>query len=214
MESPRQEYWSGLPFTSPLQSDTFAKICEPTLIHHNLPKFPVFFRVHPCKFYGCKCCSVAQSCPTLCNPVDCSQASLSLCISQSLPKFMSVASVMPSNHLILWCFLLLLPLIFPRIRNFSKKSAVHVRWPRYWSFSFSISPSNEYSGLISLNIDWFVLDCCPRDSQESSPDPQFEGINSSVLHLLIVQLSLPYVTTGKTTALIIWTFASRAVCAF
>ena len=85
------------------------------------------------------------------------QASLSLIISRSLPKFMSIASVMPSSHLILWCPLLLLPSIFPSIRDFSNKSAVHIRWPKYWSFSFSISPSNKYSGMNSLTIDWFDL---------------------------------------------------------
>ena len=85
------------------------------------------------------------------------QASLSLTISQSLPKFMFIASVMPSSHLILWCPLLLLPSIFPRIRGSSNESAVCIRWPNYWSFGFHISPSNEYSGLISLKTDWFDL---------------------------------------------------------
>ena len=85
------------------------------------------------------------------------QASLSLTISQTLPKFMSIAWVMPSNHLILWCPLLLLPSIFPSMRDFSNELAVHIRWPKYWSFNFSISPSNEYSGLISFKIDWFDL---------------------------------------------------------
>ena len=84
------------------------------------------------------------------------QAFLSLTISQSLPKFMSIASVMPSSRLILWCPLLLLS-IFPSIRDFSKESAVHIRWLKYWSFNFSINPSNKYSGLISLKIDWFDL---------------------------------------------------------
>ena len=83
------------------------------------------------------------------------QASLSLTISQSLPKFMSIVSVMPFSHFILWCPLLLLPSIFPSIRDFSNESAVHIRWPKYWSFS--ISPSNVYSGLISLKIDWFYF---------------------------------------------------------
>ena len=83
------------------------------------------------------------------------QASLSLTISLSLPKFMSIASVMPSSHLIFWCRLPLLPSIFPSIREFSSKSAVCIRWSGYWSFSLSISPSNEYLGLISLKIDWF-----------------------------------------------------------
>ena len=86
-----------------------------------------------------------------------SQASLSLTISRSLPKFMFIASVMPPSHLILWRPLLLLPSIFPSIRDFSNESSVHIRWPKYWSFSFSISPSSEYLGLISLKIDWFDL---------------------------------------------------------
>ena len=85
------------------------------------------------------------------------EASFSLTISQSLLKFMSIALVMPSSHLIFWCSVLLLPSIFPSIRDFSNESAVHIRWPKYWSFSFSISPSNEYSGLSSLKIDWFDL---------------------------------------------------------
>ena len=85
------------------------------------------------------------------------QVSLSLTISQSLPKFMFIASVMPSSHLILWHPLLLLPSVFPSLRDFSSQSAVHIRWPKYWSFSFSISPSNMCLGLISLKIDWFDL---------------------------------------------------------
>ena len=106
------------------------------------------------------CCyfSVTQSCPTLSDPMDCSMpVSLSLRISQSLPNFMFIASVMSSSHLILWCPLLLLPSIFPSIRDFTNESDVHIRWPKYWSFSFSISSSNEYSGLISFRIDWFDL---------------------------------------------------------
>ena len=91
-----------------------------------------------------------------CNPVDC-QASLSITSSQRLLKFMSVKLVIPSNHLIFCCHLLLLPSIFPSIRVFSSESVLPIRWPKYWSFSFSISPSNEYSGLMSLRIDWFDL---------------------------------------------------------
>ena len=85
------------------------------------------------------------------------QASLSITISRSLLKLMSIESVMPSSHLILYCPLLLLPLIFPSIRVFSNESALRIRWPKYWSFNFSISSSNEYSGLISFKIDWFYL---------------------------------------------------------
>ena len=103
-------------------------------------------------------CAVAQSCLTLCDPWTAAcQASLFLTISQSLPKFMFTASMMPSSHLILWCALLLLPSVFPNIRDFSSESSVCIRWPNYWSFSFVISPSSDYSGLISLKIDWFDL---------------------------------------------------------
>ena len=108
------------------------------------------------------------------------QASLSIISSWSLPKFMSIESVMPSNHLILCLPLLLLPSIFPSIRVFSNESALRIRWPEYWSFSFSISPSNEHPGLITQ----VESPCSPRDSQESSPTPQFKSINSTVLSFL------------------------------
>ena len=123
----------------------------------------------------CCCCLVTQLCPTLRDPWTAAhQASLSITMSQSLLKLMSIESVMPSNHLIL-CHSLLMASIF-----------LSIRWPKYWSFSFSISPSSEYSGLISFGIDWFDLFCYPRDSQESSSTPLFESINSSVLSLLLV----------------------------
>ena len=112
------------------------------------------------------------------------QASLSITNSQSLPKLMSIALVMSSNHLILCRPLLLLPSIFPSIRVFSNESVLHIRWPKYWSFSFSISPSNEYSGLISFRMDWLDLLAIQGDSQESSPTPQFKSINSSALSFL------------------------------
>ena len=109
------------------------------------------------------------------------QSSLSITNSQSLLKLMSIESVMPSNYLIL-CHPLLLPSIFPSIKVFSNESVLHIRWPKYWSFSFSISPSNEYSGLISFRIDWFDLLAVQGSLlQESSPTPQFKSINSSVL---------------------------------
>ena len=99
--------------------------------------------------------SVAQSCLTLCDPLNRSTpGSLSITNSQSPRKSMSMESVMPSNYLILWCPLLLLPSIFPSIRAFFSESALRIRWPKYWSFSFSISPSNEHPGLISFRMDW------------------------------------------------------------
>ena len=110
------------------------------------------------------------------------QASLSITNSRSLLKLMAIESVMPSNHLILCCPLLLLPSIFPSIRVFSNESVLQIRWPNDWSFSFNVSPSNEHSELISFRMDW--LDPLPRDSQESSPTPQFKSINSSVLSFL------------------------------
>ena len=111
------------------------------------------------------------------------QASLSITNSQSPPKPMSIESVMPSNHLILCHPLLLLPSIFPNIKVFSNESALHIRWPKYWSFSFNISPSNEHPRLISLGWTGWIS-CSPRDSQESSPTPQFKRINSSALSFL------------------------------
>ena len=104
-------------------------------------------------------------------------ASLSITSSQSLLKLMSIKSVMPSNHLILCHFLFLLPSIFPSIRVFSNESALHIRGPKYWSFSFNISPSNEHPGLISFRMDWLDL----LAVQESSPTLNFKSINSSVL---------------------------------
>ena len=111
------------------------------------------------------------------------QASLSITNSQSSPKPMSTELVIPSNHLILCRPLLLLPSIFPSIRVFSNELALRIRWPKYWSFSFSISPSNEYSGLISFRMDWLDL-LAVQGTQESSPTPQFESINSSALSFL------------------------------
>ena len=107
---------------------------------------------------NCCCRSVAQSCPTLCDPMDCSTPGLSVHhYLQSLLKLMCIESVMPSNHFILCHSLLLPPSIFLSIRIFPSESTLCLRWPEYWSFSFSISPSNEYSGLISFGIDWFDL---------------------------------------------------------
>ena len=122
---------------------------------------------------------------------------------------MSIDLVRPSNHLILCQPLLFLPLIFPSIRVFSNESVLPSGGQGTWSFSFSISPSNEYSVLISFRIDWFNLSCSPRDSQESSLTPEFKSINFSTLSLFMVRLSHPYITTGKTIALIRWTFAAK-----
>ena len=112
------------------------------------------------------------------------QASLSITNSWILLKLMSSESVMPSNHLSLYCPLLLLPSIFPIIRVFTKESVLRMRWPKYWCFSFSISISNEHSGLISSRIDWLNLLAVQGTSQESSPTPQYKSINSSALSFL------------------------------
>ena len=111
------------------------------------------------------------------------QVSVSITNSWSLPKLTSIESVMPSNHLILCHPLVLLPSIFPSIRVFSNESALHIRWSKYWSFSFNVSPSNEHSGLISFRVDWLDL-LAVQGPLESSSTPQFKSINSSVLSFL------------------------------
>ena len=117
--------------------------------------FSLAYRLHfPCIF--CCCCSVAKSCVTLCNPMDCSILGFSvLHYLLEFLKLMFTESVMPFNHLILCCPLLLLCSVFPSIRIFASKLALYIRWPNYSSFSFSISPSNEYLGFIFFRIDWF-----------------------------------------------------------
>ena len=131
--------------------------------------------------------------------------------SQSLLRFMSINLVMPSNYLILCCPLLLPPLIFPSIRVFSSESVLRIRWPKYYSFSLSISPSNEHLGLISLRIDWLDL-LAVQGTLKSLL--QHHSLKKSVPQhsaFLMVQLSHPYMTTGKTIALTRWTFVSKVV---
>ena len=138
------------------------------------------------------------------------QASLSITNSQSLLKLMSIESVMPSNHLILYHPLLLLPSIFRSIRVFSNESALRIRLPKYWSFSFSISPSNEYSGLVSFMMDWLDL-LAVHETLKSLL--QHHSSKASILWhsaFFIVQLSHPYMTTGKTIALTRWTFVGKS----
>ena len=137
------------------------------------------------------------------------QASLSISNSQSLLKLMPIESVMPANHLILCHPLPLPPSIFPSIRVFSNESVLHIRWPKYWSFSLSISPSNEYSGLISFRMDW--LDLLAVQGTLKSLLQHYMS-KASVLQFsafFIVQLSHPYMTTGKTIALTRWTFVGK-----
>ena len=156
--------------------------------------------------------SVTQSCPILCDPMDSAhQASLSVTNSRSLLKLMSIESVMPSNHLILCLPLLLPPSIFPSIRVFSNESALCIRWPKYWSFSFSISPSSVYSGLISFRMDWLDL-LAVQGTLKSLL--QHHSSKASILlcsAFFIAQLSHSYMTTGKTIALTRWTFVSKVI---
>ena len=122
---------------------------------------------------------------------------------------MSVELVMPSNCLILISLLLLLS-VFPCIRVFSNES-LHIRWPKYWSFSFSISPSNEYLGLISWRIDWVWSPCCPRDSQRVLSNPMVQKHQFFGTQLSLSEISHPYMTAGKTIALVKWTFVSKVM---
>ena len=125
------------------------------------------------------------------------QASLSITTSQSLFKRMPIESLMPSNHLILCYPLLLLPSIFPSIRVFPNKSILHIRWPKYWSFSLSISPSKEYSGLISFRMDWLDLPTVQGTLKSLLQDHSSKASTLQYSVFFIVQLSYPYMTTGK-----------------
>ena len=142
------------------------------------------------------------------QPMDCSTPITKF---QSMLKLMSNELVMPFNHLILCRHLLLLPSVFPSIRVFSKESVLCIRWPKYWSFSFSTSPSNEYSELISFKIDWFDL-CVVQGTLKNLL--QHHSSKASILRrsaFFMVQLSHPYITTGKTIPLTIWTFADKVM---
>ena len=142
------------------------------------------------------------------------QASLSITNSRNLLKLMFIQSVMPSNYLIFCCPLLLPPSIFPSIRVFSSESVLHIRWPEYWSFNCSISPSNEYLGLISFRMDWLDL-LAVQGTLKSLL--QHHSSKASVLRcsaFFIVQLSHPYMTTGKTIALTRQTFVGKVMSVF
>ena len=156
--------------------------------------------------------SVAQSCPTLCNPVNCrTPGSLSITNSRSSPKLMSIESVMPSSHLILCHPLFLLLSIPPSIRVFSNESTLHMRWPKYWSFSFSITPCKEHPGLISFRMDWLDLLAVQGTLRSLL---QHHSSKASILRhsaFLTVQLSHPYMTTGKTIALTRRTFVGKVM---
>ena len=153
----------------------------------------------------CCCCSIAKLCMTLCDPMDYSIPGFAiLTTSWSLLRFMSIESGMLSNYLILCCPLLFLPSIFPRIRVFSNESALHIRCPKHWSFTFSISPSNEYSELISFRMGWFDLTSVQGTLKSLL---QHHSSKASILWhsaFFIFQLSHPYMTTGKPIALTRW----------
>ena len=145
------------------------------------------------------CCSADKLCPTLRRHGLQHFRLPSSTTSRSLLKFMSIESVMPSNHLILCCPLLPLPSIFPSIRVFSNESALHIRWPKYWSFNFSVSPSNEYPGLILFNMDYLDL-LAVQGTLKSLL--QHHNLKASLLRcsaFSMVQLSHPFMTTGETT---------------
>ena len=156
--------------------------------------------------------SVAQSCPTLCDPMDCRTPGLPVHHNcRSLLKLMPIESVMPSSHLILCRPLLLLPPIPPSIRVFSNKSTLCMRWPKYWSFSFSISPSNVYPELISFRMDWFNLLALQGTLKRLL---QHRSSKASIFRcsaFFIVQLSYTYMTTGKTIALTRRTFVGKVM---
>ena len=163
-----------------------------------------------CQSRNMKCIfsSVAQFCPTLCDPMDCSIPSLPVHqYSRNLLKLTSIESVMPSNHLILWHPLLLTHLI----RVFSNESALCIRWPKYLSFTFSISPFNEYSGLVSFRIYWLDLIVVQGTLKSLLQHHTSKPSNLWNLAFFIVQLSHPYMTTGKTIALTRWTFFGKVI---
>ena len=168
----------------------------------------IYFRISLSSF----CCSVTQSCLTLWDPMDWSTlGSPVLHHLLEFTQFMSNELVMPSNHLIIWHPLLLLPSIFPYIRDFSDELAVCVKWPKYRSFSFSISPSNEYLGMISLKIDWF--DLAVQGTFRSLL--QHRSLKASILQhsaFFMAELLQLYMTTGKTIILTIWTFIGKVMC--
>ena len=159
-----------------------------------------------------RCSFFTQSCPNICDSMDCSMPSFPvLHQTQSLLTLMSIKSMMASNHLIFCHPLLLLHSVFPSIRGFSNESYFRIRWPKYWSFTISISPSNEYSGLISFRTDWFDL-LAVQGTLKSLL--QQNSLKASILQhsaFFMIQLSHPYMTTGKTIALTRQTFVSKVM---
>ena len=159
--------------------------------------------------------SVVQLCPTLCNPMDCSMPDLPVHHSSwNLLKLMSFELVRPSSHLILCRPLLLPPSIFRSIRSFSNESILCIRWPKYWSFSFSISPSNEHSELISFRMDWLDLLAIQGTLKSLLQHHSSKASIHQCSAFFIVQLSPLYMTTGKTIALTRWSFVGKVMSCF
>ena len=156
------------------------------------------------------CFSGVKSCMTLCDPVDCSTP-LSSTISWSLFKLKPIGSVMSSNYLILRCPLLILLSVFPSTGVFSSESALHIRWPTYWSFSFNISPSNEQPGLISFKIDWFDFLAVQGTLKSLLQHYHLKASTFWCLAFFMVQLTHPCVTTGETIVLTVWTFVGKVI---
>ena len=168
-----------------------------------------------CLRYQVQFSLVTQSYLTFATPWTAApQASLSIINCQSMLKLMAIESVIPSNHLILCHRLFLLPSILPSIRVCSSESVLCIRWPRYWSFSFSISPSTGYSGQISFRMDWLALFAVQGTLKSLLQHHSSKALILWWLAFFMVQLSHPYFTTGKTIALTVWIFVSNDVCIF
>ena len=202
----KQEYWNGLSF--PFAGDLPDPGIEPRSPALQTDSLHLSYR-EVLKFTFS---SVAQSYPTLCDPMNCSTwGLLSIIISWSSFKLMSIESVMPSSHLILCRFLLLLPPIPPSIRVFSNESTPLMRWPKYWSFSLSVSPTNEHPGLISFRIDWLELLAVQGTLKSFLQHYSSKASNLRCSAFFTVQLSHPYMTTGKTKALTRRTFVGKVM---
>ena len=160
---------------------------------------------------SCVFSSVTHSCLFVTPRTAAYQASLSITNSQSLLKLMSIESVMPSSHLILGCLLLFLPSTSPRIRVFSNESTLHMRWPEYWSFSLNISPSNEHPGLVSFRMDWLDLLAVQGTLKSLLQHHSSKASIRQCSAFFTVQLSHPYMTTGKTIALTRQTFVGKVI---
>ena len=208
-----QEYWSGLPFPTPGDLANpgieLVFLLSPASSDRFFTTSATWEAQREYQFSSVQSLSHVQLFATPWTAAH--QASLYITNFWSLLKLMSIESVMPYNHLILCRPLLLLPSIFPNIRVFSNESVLHIRWPKYWSFSFSISLSNEYSGLISLRMGWLDL-LAAQGTLKSLL--QHHGLKAPILWcsaFFIVQLSHPYMTTGKTIALTRWTFVGKVI---